>query len=515
MKRVLALVPLVLILLSCAPAEQAVAMKKKKKPAWAKSLPNLPSKPGYYQGLGVAEVSGNEMDARQAAEGEARAQIARAIRSEISSKVTDVMTETTTNGEGDYSESFESVTQTIAQETLDNLKVEFYVTGKKKKQKIYAYCAISETEVQRQFAERMNKAMNKARIYYDAATKAIAAGDYFTALSQYFEGAKEVILAELILRKPIEGDLDGTGSVSVKATFDTKLTALVGKLRVEISSGGGQRGVKGEPLPEPLVARLVYDNAGSLAPVKNASLVGAATSPTVVKMDQVSKTDGSGKAKFTVHSVESGNPSGVNKIRVGLDEKQFKAFAQHLPGAVQKASSVFSEFSFKSRGSAITKIVVLIYEKNVGREQNVSIIEGSIVKDLVSDQFKLIDKTEVYKAISKQKAMEAALSNHQIVADALKEVADILVIGNVEARESEGGSSNPYATGYQSNRKSAWAGGSVRCIDLESGKVIATAEKQGVKGMQLSLEKAGIVALQKFAEQATREIVDGLNQYLR
>lgn len=481
---------------------------------WKKGLPNMPKRDGYYQGLGAIPVTNNQSADAQKAEQEARAMVIRAIRSEITSKVTNVIEETTKNGATDYAESFNSMTESFSQETLKNLKVEFYIDKKSKKH--YAYCEISIAEVERQFAERLKKAINVAKTYYQAAKAAEASGDYYLALTQYFEGAKEIVIAELINKEPIEGDIDGSGkSVSIKATFDTQLKNLLGKMRIDIVSGDGQKGNKNEPLAQPLIAKLVYDKSGSVMPVKNATLVAAAVAPTGVKVDDASKTDGSGNANFTVHSVDNVNPSGTNKIRVGLNAKEFEAFAQQLPGAVEKAKLVFKDFSFSARGSALTRIVILLFEENMGKEQGVSIVEGDIVKQLVSNKFKVIDKNEVYKAVSKEQAKASAESSaDDVVSNALKTVADILIIGSVKAVESEGGSSNPYGGGT-SNRKSAWASGSVRCIDLENGKIIANSEKQGIKGIQLSLEKAGIMALQALSKETSKEILDGLNQALK
>lgn len=479
---------------------------------WTKGLPNMPRRDGYYQGLGVVPVSAKQGEDAQKVEAEARAQVIRAIRSEITSKVTNVMEETTKGGATEYSESFNSLTESFSSETLKNLKVEFYVDKKAKKH--YAYCEIAIAEVERQFAERLKKAINVAKTYYQAAKQAETSGDYYTALTQYLEGAKEVVVAELINKEPIEGDIDGSGkSVSVKATFDTQLKNLLGRMRVDIVSGEGQKGVKGEPLAQPLVAKLVYDRSGSVVGVKNASLSAGAVSPTVVKVDETSLTDGSGMASFTLHSVETVNPSGVNKVRIGLNARDFEIFSQQLPGAVEKARNVFKDFTFTAKGSAITRIVILIFETNMGKEQNVSIVEGDIVKSLVSNKFKVIDKSEVYKAVSREAAKSAAeTSQDDVVSNALKSVADVLIIGAVEAKESEGGANTPYGS---SSRKTSWAGGSVRCIDLENGKIIANSEKQGIRGQQLSLEKAGIMALTALSKETSKEILDGLNQALK
>ncbi|KAB2878945.1 hypothetical protein F9K33_11305 [bacterium] len=522
MKKLSMMLSVIIMALMLLPAGDTAAQKKNAKGSkggggdWIKSLPNMPIKDGYYQGLGAVPVTKNQSDDANKAEADARAMVVRAIRSEITNKVTNVVEETTVGGASSMSESFNEVTESFSSETLKNLKVQFHRDEKKGK-KHYAYCEISIAEVERQFAERLKKAVNIAKTYYQSGKSAESTGDYYLALSQYLAGAKEVVLAEMINKEPIEGDIEGTGAkVSIKASFDTKLKNLLGKMRVEIAGGDGQRGVKGEPLAQPLVAKLVYDNNGVVSAVKNANLVSSSVAPTVVKADEEAQADGEGLAKFTVHSVESVNPSGVNKVKIGLNLKDFEAFRQQLPGAVEKAKLVFKEFTFTAKGSAITKIVILLFEENIGKEQANSIVEGDIVKQLVSNKFKVIDKNEVYKAVSREQAKASAeSSNDDAVSAALKSVADVLIIGNVKAMESVGGSTNPYGGG-SSNRVSAWASCSIRAIDLETGKTIANSDKQQVKGISIgAAEKAGIIALTNLSKEASKEILEGLNKALK
>ncbi len=521
MKKLLFATVVCMTILVILPQGHIFAQKNKTKQSggsvdWKKSLPNMPKRDGYYQGLGAIPLTKDQSADAQKSEGEARAMVIRAIRSEITSKIKNVSEESTKNGVSDVSESFSSVSEAFSNETLKNMKVEFYRDEKKDK-KHYAYCEISIEEVNRQFAERLKKALNIAKTYYQAAHAAEANGNFYIALDQYFSGAKEVVVAELINKEPIEGDIEGTGkTVSVRATFDTQLKNLLGKMRVEIAGGDGQKGTKGEPLGEPLSAKLVYDDNGNVQPVKNANLVCSSVTPTVVTADAEAQTGGDGVAKFTIHSVETVNPSGQNKIRVGLNALEFEPFKNHLPGAVQKAKLVFKDFTFTAKGSAITKIVILIFESNMEKDQPNSIVEGDIVKLLVSNKFKVIDKSEVFKAVSKQQAQSSAETNNDdAVSSALKSVADVLIIGTVKAMESVGGSDNPYGGG-SGNRVSAWADCSIRCIDLDNSKTIANSDIQREKGISIGAkEKAGIIAIQNLSKKASKEVYDALSKALK
>ncbi|HNC50583.1 MAG TPA: CsgG/HfaB family protein, partial [bacterium] len=186
-----------------------------------------------------------------------------------------------------------------------------------------------------------------------------------------------------------------------------------------------------------------------------------------------------------------------------------------LPGALEKAKTVFKDFSFSARGSSVSRIAILIFEENIGKPQSNSIIEGDIVKQLLASKYKVIDKNEVYRAISREQAKASAESGDDAAANAIKSMADVLVIGYAKAMESVGGSTNPYGGGT-SNRVSAWADCSIRVVDLETGKVLASSDIQREKGLSVgAAEKAGIIALQNLSKKASKEIVDNMNAALK
>lgn len=506
---------IVLVSLSCATTNQTV-MAQKKKPAWTKNLPNIPQKPGYYTGLGIVKSTGNDGQDKNDAESQARAQIVQAIRSEISSKVESSVSESMSSSGGvetsDYTESFASVTSSFAQETLEKLKVDSYFDKKKKKSKStwYAYAEISIAEVDKQFAERTQKAVNLATTYYAAGVKALSSADFYLALDQFMQGAKEVVLAELILRKTIEGDIDGDGSKEpVKAALDTRLKEILSKMSISVVSGDGQKGAKNEPLAQPLVAKITYENS---KPVKNANMAFSFQSPAAGKVDSETKSDGSGTFKATVHSLDAISESGVNKIRAGLNISDFEAFRDQLPGAVEKARLVFKDFEIKTRGARTTRIAMIIFEYNIGQPRP-STVQGKILKKLISGKYKVVDESEIYAKIDKATASGAAESgDDDIVRQAMKDVADIIVIGYVKAEESDAGGDTGYGT---SKQKSAWASASIRAIDLESNKIIANTELEGVKGIWKTMKQAGEKAIQKISEKIEEELVTGLNNALK
>lgn len=140
MKKLSTVLSFILIALMFIPAGNMSAQKKKDKESkgggggdWIKSLPNMPIKDGYYQGLGAVPVTKNQSDDANKAESDARAMVVRAIRSEITNKVTNVVEETTAGGASTLTESFNEVTESFSSETLKNLKVQFHRDEKKAK----------------------------------------------------------------------------------------------------------------------------------------------------------------------------------------------------------------------------------------------------------------------------------------------------------------------------------------------------------------------------------------------
>ncbi|HNB56587.1 MAG TPA: hypothetical protein PKV06_06400, partial [bacterium] len=57
---------------------------------------------------------------------------------------------------------------------------------------------------------------------------------------------------------------------------------------------------------------------------------------------------------------------------------------------------------------------------------------------------------------------------------------------------------------------------SIRVVDLETGKVLASSDIQREKGLSVgAAEKAGIIALQNLSKKASKEIVDNMNAALK
>jgi hypothetical protein len=166
-------------------------------PGWARHLPDLPARPGFYQGLGSARSSDNADADWAAASGRARAQILQQIRVVVNNKVVSKIEEKSSAQQSSITEAFSSTTDQIATGTLEKVPVDRWFDEENKI--LYAYAFISKMDVEEQFEEVLNAATASAAVYHDAATRALAGGDGYLALSSYLQAIKVVTLAELYL----------------------------------------------------------------------------------------------------------------------------------------------------------------------------------------------------------------------------------------------------------------------------------------------------------------------------
>jgi hypothetical protein len=94
------------------------------KPTWAKSVPGLPNKPGYYQGLGSMASSGDADADWQKAAGRARSQIAQQIRVRIVNTVTRAVEETSSNAGTNLADAYASTTEQITDQTIEEVPID-------------------------------------------------------------------------------------------------------------------------------------------------------------------------------------------------------------------------------------------------------------------------------------------------------------------------------------------------------------------------------------------------------
>jgi len=473
-------------------------------PDWAKDLPNLPSLPDYYQGLGVVRSSGDINADWEMAAGQARSEIAKQINVRIVNAVTTTVEEVAFGDSKILVEVFQSTTAQIADATLQGVVVEYWYN--EDDSVYYAYAAFSRKELEQKWAEAMQNAANAAAIHVISAQRAVEDGEIYFALTQYLEAIKVVCLAEMWLHKAVLGDLDGTGSSGpILATLQTRFCGLLNKIRFEVVSGDNQAGQRTKPLPKPIVGRILFESAAGRMPIKDAILAASFLSPAEGVTTEEIRTDDKGIFRSDVVDVRAGES--INKVRVMLALKATEALVEKVSNVVECWKNRFLDFSFTLRSRADVKIAMHILENNLDRLSAKSSIQGEIQKRLLGGRYEVVEESRVYGFISPSKFNNAIQSgDYDAVVSALSKLADLVVVGAVKTEPR----SNPYEGIFFCSGTA-----DIRVIDTASGQIITSVAIDDEKEGGETFELAGRKLLQRLGQRIGDEIKGNIDAMLR
>ena len=464
-------------------------------PIWARHLPDLPAHPGFYQGVGSARSSGDADADWAAASGRARAQILQQIRVVVNNKVVSKIEENSSAEKTSITEAFSATTDQIATGTLENIPTERWYDEDNKI--LYAYASISKMDVDEKFEEVLNSATASARVYHDAAARALAAGDAYLALSSYAQAIKGVTLAEIYLNKTIIGDVQGNKQkVPVLPVLQSEMCSLLNSMKFQVVSGNDQQAERGRGLPVPLSGKVVVRNAAGDLPVSNAMLAAAFVPPAAGSLSPISHTDEQGNFQFSATEITGGDA--VNKIRVSIVLPGFDILAEKLPDATRCLASANTDFTFRLKTRANMTVAMHITEYNLSKKRSKSSVQEEIQKQLLSDRYTILEESQVLQRVSEDKLSSAAQSGdfHSVVTE-LSRIADVIVVGVVSTEQR----TNPTPGIYFSSGTAV-----VRAIDAKSGQVLASVSLDNEKEGGGSYEVAGMRLLQKMGKKIGEEL---------
>jgi hypothetical protein len=473
-------------------------------PPWARHLPDLPSRPGVYQGLGNAPSTGDAEADWAIASGRARAQILQQIRVVVNNKVVSKIEEKTSAQQASITEAFSSTTDQIATGTLENVPTERWFDQENKVLYVYAY--ISKLEVESRFEEQLAAATASAKVFHDAAVTALAGGDPYLALSDYLQAIKGVVLAELYLNKVITGDIRGTREkIPVLPVLQSEMCSLLSNVTFQVTGGDEQPAERGRSLPSPLSGAVLIRTPGGVAPMKNAVLTAVFLPPGAGTLSPISRTSEEGKFQFSATEVTGGDA--VSKIRVGIVLPGFDVLAEKLPDAARCLSDTYVDFSYHLKTRANVTVAMHITEYNLSTKRAKSTVQEEIQKQLLQDRYTILEESQVLQAVPEEKMNAAAKSGdfHSVVAG-LSHIADVVVVGLVSTEQR----TNPTSGIYFSSGTAV-----VRAIDARSGRILASVSLDNEKEGGGSYEVAGMRLLQKMGKKIGEELKINFNTVMK
>jgi hypothetical protein len=480
-----------------------VMVNAQDRPQWAKNLPNLPVKAGWYQGLGMAKAAGKQDTAWDAAASRARAQIASQIRVRINSSVTHAVQETASGTDMSLTDAYASTTEQITTATLEGIVLERWFD--EDDGMLYAYGAISQAEVEARFREKMQDALASARIYYAAARKAMERDDPFTACGQLLEAMKVVSLAEASLERTISASMDGTGpAIPVFPVLQSKMCGFLSRLQFEALGGDQQEGQRGKALGEPLKGRIQFQSEHGLLPVRNAEVGAAFIAPATGKLPTDFRTNAAGEFTIPVNEISSGDAA--NRIRVTLALPGLAALAGRYPDLARCNNATFLDYAFSLKSRSTSTVAIRIIETNLGAPRAKSAVQEQIQRLLVGGRYTVIEESKVLRLVSETQLNQAITSgDYHAVAVALGKIAEIAVIGQVEATQRN----NPVPQIYFSAGRAV-----VRVVDCKTGVVLGSVNLENEKEGGATYENAGSRLLEAMAKKVGDRVKTELDRAL-
>ena len=151
-------------------------------------------------------------------------------------------------------------------------------------------------------------------------------------------------------------------------------------------------------------------------------------------------------------------------------------------------------------------IVVTLPELNMGRPNPSASVEGEIVQRLVDAGYRVFDPQHAETLRTRESAEAARRGDPEEARRiGLRFLANILITGEVTSEFSQN-------TG---GIISAHARGTVRAIETETGRIIATFSQQGVRGFALSDDQAGRKALAEYGKGAAASLLGKLDEHFK
>ena len=448
-------IALVLSLVACKDKQQVVqnVLPPAQRPAWVASRPVSDAD---YIGIGLANKG--RSDFQETAKKNALNDLA----SEISVKVEGNSLLYTLDRKSSFDESFTSTINTKTSEQIEGFEmVDSWDNGTE----YWTYYRLNKAEHARIKAEKKRQAIAQATDLYARSQASVAAGDLKSAIDQdlrallamkaYWGENDEVLIGErsVPLANEIYNDLQ-------RLTSGVRLTALPERCALDYGNH-----FKRELLvtARSITGTVTRDLAQLPLVMSYPGINGKVTATT--------NTDGEGQARTTVQGIDLNAAGPELLVRVDMDGLVSKdldpTFVKPLVSSLT-VPELRVPIDLK-----LPKVFMSATEKNLGLALSDAGAALAIRQELTTKGFRFVEK---------------------------ESEAELLM--SVTAATREGGTSNGFFTAFLDL--------SIACKDRGTQDVVYSGGKQGVKGVQLAYDKAGLEAYKKAVQDIRQEVVPAL-----
>lgn len=434
-------------------AETPAPQTMEQRPTWVGARPTAD---GYYVGIGMAGK--NRPDVLETAKKNALNDLA----SEISVKVEGNSLLYTLDRRNQFDESFTGTIRTTSNEQLEGFEL---VESWENANEYWTYYRLSKATHARIKAEKKAGAVRNALDMHARSRQSIGNGDLRTAFDQE--------LRALLAMKDYWGENDAVELEGRQVQLVNELYAELQKLtsnvrltvlpdRCELSYAGGFK--------RELMINAAHVSGGGLRDLGQLPL--SITYPgTGGKVTEMKNTDAEGRARTTVQRVDPGAKLLEVVVKLHLEELISREMDRALVSAL--VASLTVPEAHVPIDLKMPRVLMRDRETNLGQPVTDAGIGLVVREELTTKGFRFVDR---------------------------ESDADLLL--DLTATTRQGGESNGFFT--------AFVDVSYAFRDRKSQEVVFQGGKQGIKGVQLTYEKAGLESFKKAIPDIRKELVPGI-----
>ncbi|UCD84380.1 MAG: LPP20 family lipoprotein [Deltaproteobacteria bacterium] len=486
--------------------------KKIEKPVWVeKGKTSRYPEQFYLIGIGLTTSSENPEEDRSRADNNARSELAKQIQVSVEQQITDMEQEIIKTGKRGWV-STEQVSQMKVESsssvnlTLRGLAIAERWFGPREKIH-YSLAVLNRSETASRLRTEIKNLKKAAQTLISYGQGYEGKGDYILALKSYLKAIGELIKAstqqiilEVVREETNAGHPAELGDLST-TELESTVERIITNLKIHPHRGDSQKGEPEKSLPEPLVARVTYDDGVKQVPIKNAS-VHFSFKKGKGSLEPSAKTDTVGLASAKVYKVESTGEA-INTVAASINPEGMITKDEVIAGSKwwTELGKIETVFTYQLLTKTAMRIVVKVFEDNLGAPMTNSFVENEVVKRLVESGFTVVDQNAVR---AKMSLTQLKTATDEDLVSRLGSIADLIVVGKA---------SSQFSSKMADNFIFCRARGAIRALRTDTGRVIASVDIES-KGPGNTKEKAGKKSLQslsgKVAEELVKKIEEGL-----
>jgi len=224
--------------------------------SWTIHLPDLPDRPGYYQGLGIAQSTGDPSEDWNTAINRARADLAGQLYVHIISETTNIIRELEINDESEVESYFGQEVQAASQMILQEVMVQRWFD--QERDYYYAYVAVPKGYMVDLRSELLNNAQYVLHFYQELADEFLDSEKIYAAVLIYNEGIEALFRIQDNVRGIQDASQTSYTIDQIITRYETDFCELLNRIEIRSEITPEYKLDSNQPYPNLIAGDVMY-----------------------------------------------------------------------------------------------------------------------------------------------------------------------------------------------------------------------------------------------------------------